>query len=214
MLCYSTLWFSYLQSLKLVKYLSVRDMACFWILSILFLLLLVVEKNKIMPAPKDNEYYRLRKFDGRPKQFTPDGFLKACYGYFKWCTGNPVITQDFIKSGDRAGEIVKMEISRPYSIEGLCVHIGIVSDTFQNYSKAAGYEGFFAICAHVREIIRQNQITGGMAGVYNASLTARINGLAEKNVNENFNTERPILSIDPIETDQGTTEDSGTEQED
>ncbi len=45
----------------------------------------------------------------------------------------------------------------------------------------------------IESIVRSQQIEGGMVGTYNASLTARINGLAD-NVNQN-NTGAPTLKI-------------------
>lgn len=42
------------------------------------------------------------------------------------------------------------------------------------------YDDFLTICLQVREEIRENQITGGLLGVYNASITQRLNNLSDK----------------------------------
>jgi hypothetical protein len=37
-----------------------------------------------------------------------------------------------------------------------------------------------SVCSRIRKNIREDQIAGGMAGIYNASITQRLNGLTEK----------------------------------
>jgi hypothetical protein len=59
-----------------------------------------------------------------------------------------------------------------------------------NSNKA--YNDFCAISAHIKKEIRQDQIAGGMVGQYNASLTARLNGLTEK-VENTIVTEQPLF---------------------
>ena len=52
-----------------------------------------------------------------------------------------------------------------------------VTDYFEN--KENRYSEFIRICSRIRRVIRQDQIEGGMAGIYNPSITQRINGLTE-----------------------------------
>ena len=56
--------------------------------------------------------------------------------------------------------------------------VGDVEDYFVNDS--AKYPEFSSICARIKNIIRENQVIGGMLGVYNPSITQRLNGLVEK----------------------------------
>ena len=42
------------------------------------------------------------------------------------------------------------------------------------------YDDYLTICNNIREIIRQDQIEGGMAGIYNSSITQRLNNLVDK----------------------------------
>ena len=48
----------------------------------------------------------------------------------------------------------------------------------QNLNDA--YAEFSPICHAIREVIRQDQIEGGMAGIYNPSITQRLNNLVDK----------------------------------
>jgi hypothetical protein len=56
--------------------------------------------------------------------------------------------------------------------------VGDVEDYFVNDSRK--YPEFSSICARIKNTIRENQITGGILGVYNPSITQRLNGLVEK----------------------------------
>lgn len=56
--------------------------------------------------------------------------------------------------------------------------IGDVEQYFTNQEKR--YDAFVGICARIKTCIRENQVIGGMLGVYNPSITQRLNGLVEK----------------------------------
>ena len=87
------------------------------------------------------------------------------------------------KDGDRVTDGYKL----PYTMEGFEVfcynNYGTVEQYFKN--KDDYYNDFVPICSHIKKEIRANQITGGLLGVYNPSITQRLNNLAEHNVNEN-----------------------------
>jgi hypothetical protein len=57
------------------------------------------------------------------------------------------------------------------------------------------------ICSHIREEIRENQILGGMIGVYNPSITQRLNGLTDKteNTHKVELTKKPDWLTDSVE---------------
>lgn len=131
-----------------------------------------------MAAPKGNEYYKRREKDGRELIFaTPEDLLAKAYEYFDWCEDNPRYKREAIKSGIKAGEVIKIEVDRPYTIEGLCVYAGISISTFYNYEER---KDFLNVITHVREIIRQNQLEGAMVETYSPNIVARLLGLSDK----------------------------------
>jgi DNA polymerase II small subunit/DNA polymerase delta subunit B len=69
--------------------------------------------------------------------------------------------------------------------------VGCVEDYFKNTNKA--YEEYSPICSRIRKEIREDQITGGMVGQYNASITQRLNNLKEQ-VEQNV-TETKIINL-------------------
>lgn len=82
------------------------------------------------------------------------------------------------KDGERMTDPLKL----PYTLEGFNVfcyeRYGCVKQYFKNQDGL--YIDFIPICSHIREEIRSNQITGGLLGVYNPSITQRLNGLSDK----------------------------------
>lgn len=59
------------------------------------------------------------------------------------------------------------------------------------------YDDFTTICHACEEERREHQIIGGMIGMFNPSITQRLNGLKEQT--DNVNTHNiPLLNIDPL----------------
>lgn len=92
---------------------------------------------------------------------------------------------------------VKTELHKPpLTMEGFEVYC------FQNYSDVhhyfdntdGRYEDYRTICSHIKKVIRQDQIEGGMVGQYNPSITQRLNGLKEQT--ETTITEQPFFKDD------------------
>lgn len=82
------------------------------------------------------------------------------------------------KEGERVTDPLKM----PYTMEGFEVfcykNFGTVEQYFKN--KDEYYTDFVPICSYIKKEIRSNQITGGLLGVYNPSITQRLNSLVDK----------------------------------
>jgi hypothetical protein len=108
------------------------------------------------------------------------------------------------KDGMRVEDYPKL----PLTMDGFEVYCfqnyGCVNQYFDN--KQGYYDDFVTICSHIKRQIREDQITGGLLGNYNASITQRLNGLKEQTENNNTNTHN-ILNIDPLDDsiDNGTT---------
>lgn len=85
----------------------------------------------------------------------------------------------------KEGQRVEDPFKLPYTLEGFNVYCyknyGLVKQYFNNQDGL--YDDFITICSHIREEIRANQITGGLLGMYNPSITQRLNGLVDKKEN-------------------------------
>ena len=86
------------------------------------------------------------------------------------------------KEGQRMTDVMKL----PYTMEGFSVfcykNYGVVRHYFLNTDNY--YDDFCTICSHIKEEIRSNQLTGGLLGVYNPSITQRMNNLQDSTKTE------------------------------
>jgi hypothetical protein len=147
-----------------------------------------------MPAPKGHPLWGNPR---KPKKYTPDELWEGAIDYFNWSDENPIMIIEQSKMPQRLDAKMVKELKpamiksflkqtidlphqRAYTIEGLCIHLNISRETFDNYSKTKGYETYFDICKRVREIIDNQHLQGGMAGIFNANIVTRKLGLQEK----------------------------------
>jgi len=98
------------------------------------------------------------------------------------------------KEGDRVTDAQKL----PMTLEGFkryCwdENIGCIEQYFTNQD--ACYNDFIGICTRIKTEIRENQITGGLLGFYNSSITQRLNGLVDKTENKQI-VEQPLFGDD------------------
>ena len=84
------------------------------------------------------------------------------------------------KDGNQDYELLE----RPLTLEGFELYLfneGIISD-FQQYfeNRDNRYSDYVYICSCIKKTIREDQISGGMVGQYNPSITQRLNGLVDQ----------------------------------
>jgi hypothetical protein len=116
---------------------------------------------------------------------TPDKLWEYFQEYKKETKSKPFLIKDWV--GKDAFN-VQREKERPLTIEGLECWlfekdiIGDLSHYFANTDNK--YTEYLTICHAIKKAVRQDQIEGGMAGMYNPSITQRLNGLVEKTQTE------------------------------
>lgn len=125
---------------------------------------------------------------------SPEKMWELFENYKRIIKLNPIIVVDFVGGkGSRA----EREKERPLTMEGFELFVyeeglnGDLSHYFCNLDNR--YADYIAICLRIKKQIRNDQIEGGMAGIYNPSITQRLNGLVEKTQNENINREVPLF---------------------
>lgn len=125
---------------------------------------------------------------------TPEILLELFEAYVKETKSKPFLIKDWVGG---VGKEVTREKEKPLTLEGFSVYcfkvIGCVKPYFNNTDNA--YDQYFTICSYIKELIRLDQISGGMAGIYNPSITQRLNNLVEKT--ETTNIEQPLFSDVP-----------------
>ena len=128
---------------------------------------------------------------------TPEKLLELWDSYKLEVKSNP--RYKYILS-QKTSEMVAEPLERPLTMEGFrvyCFHkIGVIKHYFDNTDNR--YNEYSTICTHIKEMIRLDQIDGGMVGQYNSSITQRLNGLTEKTESV-VTTSINVLSIDPLD---------------
>lgn len=122
---------------------------------------------------------------------TPEKMWALFLAYKKEVKENPILKHDFVGG---VGKSVQRKIERPLTFEGFSNYcFNEITKNVDDYfcNKNESYTNFSAICSHIKKIIRQDQIEGGMAGIYNPSITQRLNGLKEQV--EQTNIEQPLF---------------------
>lgn len=133
-----------------------------------------MQNDRSMAAPKNNQYWRLRETDGRPKEYTPDELWEGAKEYFKWNEEHPLIEAVLQQ---RTGEIIQVPKMRAMTLKGLAIYLGITSTTLENYAKN---KDFFGVFTHIRDVIDSQKFEGAASGFFNANIIARDLGLKEQ----------------------------------
>lgn len=133
---------------------------------------------------------------GRPFGTKYIGSPDAMWDYFKQYRqekkADPILEPDWV--GKDAIEVVRPH-QRPLTMEGFSSWLfetGVTSNVHDYFgNKNGSYAEYSDICRAIKEIIRTDQIEGGMAGIYNPSITQRLNGLVDRS--ESTVIEQPLF---------------------
>lgn len=128
---------------------------------------------------------------------SPELLLELFNKYKLWRDKNPIMVHDFI---GKEGRSDYREKQRPLTMEGfedfVAEQPNMPLALEQYFSNREGrYDNFVAICSYIRRQIRNDQIAGGMAGIYNPSITQRLNNLVEKTESK-IQVEQPLFGDD------------------
>jgi hypothetical protein len=126
---------------------------------------------------------------------TPEKLWEIFLAYKKYTKENPIKVQDYV---GKDGNDVLREKERPLTIEGFecyCFENAIIGDLSHYFANTDNrYSDYVTICLRIKKMVRKDQIEGGMAGIYNPSITQRLNNLIEKI--EQTNIEQPLFPED------------------
>lgn len=124
---------------------------------------------------------------------SPEIMWEHFLSYKKHVKSNPIIVKDWV--GKDATDVYR-EKERPLTIDGFecwCYDNDIISDLSQYFANTEQrYSEYQTICLRIRKAVRNDQIEGGMAGIYNPSITQRLNGLVDKS-ESSIRVEQPLF---------------------
>lgn len=132
---------------------------------------------------------------------TPDIMWQLFLDYKELVKKSPIIIKDWV--GKDAIDVFR-EKEKPLTFIGFQNYlddqnvITDVTDYFEN--KDNRYSDFVRICSRIKRNIQDDQIAGGMVGIYNPSITQRLNNLVERVENKVDVSERkPIFGDNPLD---------------
>lgn len=112
---------------------------------------------------------------------TPERMWELFLAYKKSVKENPIIVKDWV--GKEADQVYR-EKEKPLTIDGFecwCYDNDIINDLSNYFANSDNkYSEYSTICSRIRKAVRTDQIEGGMVGIYNPSITQRLNGLVDK----------------------------------
>lgn len=151
-----------------------------------------------MAATKNNQWWKLRAKHGRDKIFeSPEMLWDACTGYFEE-TDKRKWNKTEYKSSGKGFRKIQIPTDTPYTINGLCLYLGIDLKTWNNYRNLVEYKDFFPVITQVEQIIYIQKFEGASVGAYNANIISRELGLADKTVLQG-DKENPLFDKVQIE---------------
>jgi len=130
------------------------------------------------------QLYVVIKMGVHKKIESPEKLLEYFKQYREFTKSNPFVIEDWV--GGMAKDVERKK-EKPLTVEGFenwmedNEIINDLGDYFSN--KDNRYSDFATICSRIKREIRQDQIEGGMAGIYNPSITQRLNSLVDKSEN-------------------------------
>lgn len=112
---------------------------------------------------------------------TPERLWELFVEYKTKTKSNPILKHDYV--GGIAKEVHR-QIERPLTMEGFENYVADngLNEELSHYfaNKEDRYKDYVSICHRVKREIREDQIGGGLAGIYNPSITQRLNNLVER----------------------------------
>lgn len=145
---------------------------------------------------------------GRPKNIPTPQYLYELFTQYKQTVKNaPRKVHDFV--GKDAVEVFR-EKEVPLTYEGFqnfVEDLGVIKTLDHYFINWEGrYGEFVAICTRIKREIRQDQIEGGMVGIYNPSITQRLNGLVDKTETD-ITSKGEKISVDYSKLSDGALEE-------
>lgn len=145
----------------------------------------------------DLGYWEWRAKTGAPKKIpTPQKMWELACKYFQMVDETPFEKQDFIRGGDQAGNIIKLENIQPYTMAGFEDYlaendiIAKLDDYLSN--KDNRYTEFTAILARIKGIMYDQKFRGAAVGAFKENIISRELGLTDKTENTLI-TEQPLF---------------------
>ena len=125
--------------------------------------------------PENNPPLRLV---GRPRRFaTPEQLYRECVAYFDHASQRYWPQERVVANSKDNYTSVTIKHPVPFTIQRLCLWLGIGRQTFKDYGKRAEFSG---VIERVENVIFCQQFEGACLGIFSARIVARRLGIDYK----------------------------------
>jgi len=129
------------------------------------------------------------------------GFYEAVRSYFEWCTMNPLKVP--INRFDKELEVSYIEWQaklRPFTRQGLCLHIGIGTGTWKRWLDDR--PELASTMEWAENMIFEQQYSHAAVDTFSGALVARYLGLADKKVVDIPPPDNPVINLDGLSLEE------------
>ena len=135
------------------------------------------------------EHWQVISRGGRVISVTPQGLWEDAVSYFKWCGEQPIRAQKTLQSGKEAGKKVDIELKRPFTIEGFCLHAGITKRWLMDIKSMHGEQSeWYMIAEKIITVIYTQNLEGALVDLFNPIVISKILNLDKPKEDES----RPV----------------------
>jgi len=116
-------------------------------------------------------------------KFTPEQLQTKINQYFEEVENTFLVKWDVVKTGDRAGQPLKINIPKMPSVQGLAVFLDISREEFYHWMRPEIQQKnkkLSDIAIRAKEKIEALQINGAGAGLYQPMIVSRLNHLKDE----------------------------------
>lgn len=113
------------------------------------------------------------------KYRTPQDLRIAAMQYFEWAIANPMKKPEAIKGGNMAGNIVEVELPRPWTLTGLCTYLGMSLKSWMTFHNEDKRE-FNELVDFLEDAIKTQKLEHALIGNYNPAIVSKDLGMIER----------------------------------
>lgn len=122
---------------------------------------------------------------GTTKLFTPTQLYNEANEYFEKCSNNPILSEQLLTGGQRAGEVIQVRKPRMFTMQGLCLSMNIntqyiydLGEQIKDKEDEASRQYSFVI-AYIRETISQQRFENSAVREFDGAFIAKLEGLKD-----------------------------------
>lgn len=122
-----------------------------------------------------NEHWKILALGGVEIASTPGQMWEQALAYFEFCDGNPIENKETLKTGKTQGQVANKEKRRPYTVKGLCLHLGISEQYLREMGQQHGTDSmWFKVAEKILSVIYVQNLEGAIVEDFNPQIISKV----------------------------------------